>query len=238
MNRNSLRSLETAAGGLLVLAASLLMASPAVADSSGNNELRLGAYLVFYNASADDLSGPFVPPGVNLKVQDVQTLYAAYIRRLSPHFVMELAFGWPPLTKTEGKGPATLGSVPYNGVVISSARWVSPTLLLNYEFGEPNARLRPYIGLGVNYTTFVDRQSTAAGNAASGGPTRLSLSASVGPAATLGMSYRIAPNWHAYASFAYAQIESDLTANTAGEIRRTHVNFRPTSIILSVGYSF
>ena len=150
MNRNSLRSLETAAAALLALAASLLMASPAVADSSANNELRLGAYLVFYNASADDLSGPFVPPGVNLKVQDVQTLYAAYIRRLSPHFVMELAFGWPPLTKTQGKGPATLGSVPYNGVVISTARWVSPTLLLNYEFGDPNARLRSCIGLGVN----------------------------------------------------------------------------------------
>ncbi|MDE2296448.1 MAG: outer membrane beta-barrel protein [Gammaproteobacteria bacterium] len=238
MNRNSLRSLKTAAAASFALAAPLALASPAVAGSTASNELRLGAYLVFYDSSADDLSGPFVPPGVNLKVQNVQTLYAAYIRRLSPHVLVELAFGWPPLTKTQGKGPAALGSVPYNGVVISTARWVSPTLLLNYEFGDPNARLRPYVGLGVNYTTFIDRQSTAAGNAASGGPTQLSLSASVGPAATVGLSYRIAPHWHAYASYAYAQIESDLTANTAGEIRKTHVNFRPSSIILSVGYSF
>ena len=32
------------------------------------------------------------------------------------------------------RGPATLGSVPYNGQVISSARWISPTLLLEYNF--------------------------------------------------------------------------------------------------------
>ncbi len=235
MNKNPNPAICATAVALLVLVGA---AAPAAADSAQSNELRLGAYLVFYDSAADDLSGPYVPPGVNLKVRNVQTLYAAYIRRLSSKFELELAFGWPPATKTEGKGPATLGSVPYNGVVISTARWLSPTLLLNYEFRSPNARLRPYVGLGVNYTSFYDRQSTAAGNAASGGPTRLSLTASVGPAATIGLAYRIAPRWHAYASYSYSEIESNLTANTAGVIRTTHVNFRPSALVLSVGFSF
>ena len=36
--------------------------------------------------------------------------------------------------------------------------------------------------MGINYTNFYDRKSTAHGNAASGGPTKLSLTSSVGPA--------------------------------------------------------
>ena len=137
---------------------------------------------MFYHTNADDLSGPYVPGGVNLKAQNLETLYAAYVRRLSEHFVFELALGWPPLTKTVGQGPATLGSVPFNNQVISTARWFAPTALLNYQFFDDSAKLRPYIGIGVNYVNFYDRDSTAAGDAASGGPTKISLAPSVGPA--------------------------------------------------------
>lgn len=228
--------IRTVPAGLALLLATAGAFTPAAADPTNANELRLGAYFVFYHTTADDLSGPYVPPGVNLRVRNVQTLYAAYVRRLSSRFNLELALGLPPVTKTLGRGPATLGSVPYNGVVISTARWISPILLLNYEFLGENARLRPYVGVGVNYTTFYDRNSTAAGDATSGGPTRLSLSASVGPTATVGLAYRIAPHWHAYAS--YSQIKSTLRTDTAGEIRTTRIDFRPQALVTSVGYSF
>ena len=87
------------------------------------NTVRAGLYALFYHVSAYDLSGPYVPPGVNLDVQNVQTLYLAYVRRFGTHIDLEFAFGYPPLTKTVGRGPARLGSVPFNGEVISSARW-------------------------------------------------------------------------------------------------------------------
>lgn len=238
MNKVTYPRLPASLGILIVLLGAATAAKPAAAGASNPNELRLGAYFVFYHSSASDLSGPYVPAGVNLKVRNVQTLYAAYVRRLSSRFNLEFAFGWPPVTKTEGRGPATLGSVPYNGVVISTARWLSPTVLLNYEFLGEHSRLRPYIGVGVNYTTFIDRNSTAAGDAASGGPTRLSLSASVGPAVTVGLAYRIASRWHAYASYSYSQIKSNLRAQTAGEVRTTTIDFRPQALVISVGYSF
>jgi outer membrane protein len=200
--------------------------------------LRLGVYSIFYHASADDLQGPYVPAGVNLKADDVETVYFGYIRRLSAHVETELAIGWPPITKTEGKGPATLGSVPYAGQVISSARWLAPTLLLNYKFFDENAAIRPYIGVGVNYTDFYDRNSTAAGNAASGGPTKLSLPSSWGPAATAGITYRLNDHWGLHASYGWAQVKTHLTANTDGIIRTTHISFAPQSFILSAGYAF
>ena len=86
-----------------------------------HNTMRVGMYYVHYHSRADDISGPYVPNGLNFSVNDVETLYLAYVRRLSEHFDVEFAAGDPPLTKTEGRGPATLGSVPYNGQVISTA---------------------------------------------------------------------------------------------------------------------
>ena len=157
---------------------------------------------------------------------------------MSAHFDVELAVGYPPLTKTVGKGPPTLGSVPYDGQVISTARWIAPTLLVEYKFFSENSKLRPYIGVGVNYTTFYDRDSTAQGNAASGGPTKLSLSASVGPAATAGLAYSISTNWHLYGSYSISQVKSNLVADTAGVIRTTHINFGPQALVLALGYSF
>ena len=150
----------------------------------------------------------------------------------------ELAFGYPPLTKTEGRGPATLGSVPYNGQTISTARWFSPTLLFEYVFGDTGSRLRPYVGVGVNYTRFFARQSTAAGDAASGGPTSISLPAAVGPSATAGLSYEITDRWHVYASYSVAQVNTKLTADTAGILRTSEVHFWPNALVLSAGYSF
>jgi outer membrane protein len=165
-------------------------------------------------------------------------VYLAYVRTISPHFEVELAFGVPPSTKTKGKGPALLGSVPFDGVEISSAKWASPTLLFNYVFFDESARFRPYIGVGVNHTAFYERRSTAAGNAVAGGPTKISLSSSTGIAGTIGMSYRFKDAWHVYASYSASKVKSDLKAETDGLIRTSTIDFGPRAFVLSVGYSF
>jgi outer membrane protein len=226
----------------LILTTAAICAAPAFADDAypdyPMNSARIGVYSVFYHVHSDGLMGPYVPAGTNIDAKDVQTLYLAYVRSLTTHFDVELTAGWPPLQKTVGRGPATLGSVPYNGQIIASARWLAPTLLLEYEFLAPDSKFRPYIGLGVNYTAFYDRDSTAAGDAASGGPTRLSLTSSVGVAGTVGLSYRIAGNWKAYASYSASQVKTRLEAETAGVERTAHINFGPQALVVAVGYSF
>jgi outer membrane protein len=213
-------------------------ATPALADDVPSNSARIGLYSVFYHVKADDLSGPYVPPGANIDANNVETVYLAYVRRLSSHFDLELTAGYPPLQKTVGKGPATLGSVPYNGQVIATARWLAPSLLVEYMFLDENSKWRPYIGAGVNYTTFYDRDSTAQGNAASGGPTKLSLTSSVGPVGTVGLAYHLVNHWNMYASYSVSQVKSKLSADTAGVIRTTHISFGPQALVVSVGYSF
>ncbi|MGH9641493.1 MAG: OmpW/AlkL family protein [Terriglobales bacterium] len=225
---------------LAVTGAAALLGRGAWAADAGtpDNEIRVGLYAIFYHTSAGDISGPYVPSGVNLTVHNVQTLYLAYERTLSTHFGIELAAGWPPTTKTYGRGPATLGSVPYNGQEISTAKWLAPSALLTYKFLDEHYALRPYVGVGLTYVNFYDRESTAAGDAGSGGPTRISLTSSVGPTATAGLAYRASPNWGVYASYSFSSVHSNLTADTAGVIRTTHISFAPGALVLSAGYSF
>ena len=215
--------------------AALACAAPAAAQ---DNTLRAGVYFISYNVKADDLSGPLTPSGLNVDLRDVNTVYLSYVRRLSSKFDFQLAAGIPPKTETVAKGPATVGSVPYSGQTIATAKWFSPTLLLIYRFAEESEPLQPYVGAGVNYTHFYDRKSTAAGDAAAGGPTSISLSNSYGPAATVGVVYKVDRTWSFDASFSMAKVKSDLEANTSGTVRKTTVDFNPRAWVLALGYSF
>lgn len=215
-----------------------LAASGAYADNANPNDIRIGAYFVHYDVSATDITGPYTVPGLNTSIENVTTLYLAYVRTLSNHFQVELAFGYPPVTYADGKGPATVGSVPFNGQRIASLRWVSPTALLEYNFLGPDSNWQPFVGVGVNYTWFIDRKITPAGAAVSGGPTSISLPSSVGPAVTAGLTYHLTDRWHFTASYSIAQVNSTLTTDTAGILRSNRVHFWPNALVISAGYAF
>jgi len=232
------RALPVVVTALTLTTVSLLHSTSARADDVPSNTVRVGMYAVFYHVSADNLSGPFVPPGVNLDVKNTQTAYFAYLRRLSACWDVELALGVPPKTKTTGKGPETLGSVPYNGVVISTAKWAAPSVIIDYKFLSEDSILRPYIGAGVNYTSFYDRQVTPAGEAATGGPTRLSLTSSFGPVGTVGLKFQPTKHWQVIASWSITRVDTKLKIDTAGEIRTTNVHFAPQAVVVAAGYSF
>jgi len=63
---------------------------------------------VFYHDEGRRFSGPYVPPGANIDANDVQTVYLAYVRRLSSHFDLELTAGYH-RAENRGQGPSTLG---------------------------------------------------------------------------------------------------------------------------------
>jgi len=64
------------------------------------------------------------------------------------------------------------------------------------------------------------------------------LSASVGPAATVGITYQVAGHWHLDASYSASQVKTNLTADTDGIIRTTRISFGPQVLVIAAGYSF
>jgi outer membrane protein W len=224
----------------MLTAASICSVSTATAADVPSNTFRVGMYAIFYHVTSSNIQGPFIPTGTDLNVdlKNTQTAYFAYIRRLTSFLDLELAFGVPPNTKTIGKGPATVGSVPYNNQEIATAKWLAPSALLDYNFFSEDAAFRPYIGVGINYTTFYDRKVTNAGQQVIGGPTRLSLTSSVGPVATVGLKYKPNRRWSVNVSYSISQVDTTLKADTLGEIHTSRVHFGPQALVVAAGYSF
>jgi outer membrane protein len=131
-----------------------------------------------------------------------------------------------------------VGSVPYNGQTIATTRWFAPSALFKYYLFTPDAVLRPYLGVGVNYTKFYSRQITPAGEQISGGPTSLSLPVSVGPVGTVGVAWQPLNRVVVVLSGSASWVNTRLTTNTAGLLRTSHVEFNPRALVLAVGYQF
>jgi outer membrane protein W len=54
----------------------------------------------------------------------------------------------------------------------------------------------------------------------------------------VGLNYRITRRFYLILSASASEVDSDLTANTAGVLRKTHVSFGPRAAVLAAGYSF
>ena len=92
------------------------------------------------------------------------------------------------------------GTVAFLGDDVLSAKNVAPTLLVNYHFGAPATRWRPYVGAGINYTKFVSVKSKLA--------TDVKMSDSTGLAVQLGVDYALSKDWGLFASVAKVQTKS------------------------------
>jgi outer membrane protein len=196
-----------------------------------------GAYIDIHSKAPALEGGPAVPPpGGLIEVGDAKTVVFGAVHHFAPQWSVEAALGIPPEHKTYGRGFLQ----PFGQ--ISSVKQVAPTVFVNYHFGAPEARLRPFVGLGLNYTHFTDARGTASGDAASGGPSRIELDDSWGAAVHAGASWAIDKRWSVIGTVAYADVKSDVTATTTTPtgtiVRTTRIDFRPVVYTLSLGYSF
>jgi len=218
----------------ITLGAALGLASLAV--YAQQNTIKVGVAQLTIHSQADNLSsnGPafLTPQPAGISIGDATTLMISYIRRLDDHWELDLESGIAPTHDTYGVG--TLA--PFG--VITKVKQAGPTLFVNYKFGPPESRFRPFVGLGINYTRFYDAASTASGNLASGGPTKVELSDSWGSAAQVGAGYKIDERWSVVGTIVAVRVKSDLTATTGSIQRKTTINFRPLVYTLGIAYSF
>ena len=224
----------------LVLAG-LLAALAACSAMAQQNTLRVGIANVQPHSSTGDFSGPFTPSGISIEVRDKNTPFFSYSRELNDQWDIEFALGYPPthdIALVVNNPGLPVSAQALNGQVGAKVRQVAPTLFFNYKFLEKTSAIRPFLGVGINYTSFDHTSSNAAGNALNGGPTSISLEDSVGLALQGGLIYRISNQWSLTASLATARVKSKITTNTLGIERTADIQFHPRVFVLSAGYSF
>lgn len=205
------------------IAAAAALACTAAAAQEPQNTLKVGVTRYDTHARTSGISGIGVPAGADANVGDATTIILVAERMLTPNVGLELVVGVPPKIKARGAG-----TVAFLGQVLA-ARNVTPTLLLNWHFGSPGDALRPYVGLGVNYTRFVDIESPLA--------SQVAMSDSVGPAVQAGVNYALSRQWGLFASVAAVKVKSDLVA-AGSTVLTTTIDFRPTVYSAGVFYRF
>lgn len=223
---------------VLKLALGLGLGLAAGLAAAQSHSVYIGGVYLDVHAKAPALEGgPAVPaPGGLLDVGDASTTGFGYAYHFTPQWSVEVALGIPPRHKVYGRGFLE----PFGQ--ISSVKQLPPTVFVNYRFGEIIPRLTPLVGLGVNYTKFSSAHSTASGDAASGGSTKINVSDSWGLAAHVGLNFQIDKNWALVGTVATAKVKSDMKAVTStrtGDVTRTTtIDFRPIAYSMSLGYSF
>lgn len=133
---------------------------------------------------------------------------------------------------TENIGLELLGAFPFKHDIdaaglgnIGSTKHLPPTLSLQWHF-LPDSKIQPYVGVGVNYTTFFSTKSSLGD---------LDLSDSWGLAAQVGVDIELNKNWFMNADVRYIDINSKVKLD-GQRIGKVHID--PIVATVGIGYRF
>ncbi|WP_342119180.1 OmpW/AlkL family protein [Pseudoduganella sp. OTU4001] len=113
-----------------------------------------------------------------------------------------------------------------DGKTVGTFKHLPPTLLAQYHFS-PSSQISPYVGLGVNWTTFSK-------NNILGGAGSLEHD-SFGLAAQAGVDFKLDKNWSLNLDIKKVQIRSDVLISGA---KASKVKVDPVLLGVGVGYRF
>lgn len=126
------------------------------------------------------------------------------------------------------------------GNKIANIKHLPPSLVAQYHFLDSSYAFRPFVGVGVNYTTFFDEQPSQALKATLGtNDVEVELDDSFGFVAQIGANYKIDEKWGLHAMVSIMNIDTDATvyANGAKALTST-VEIDPVVAMFGVRYSF
>ena len=169
------QALAVAALGLCAVSA------PALAADAGDNVAQFGWLHLMPMSDSTPLHTELKPsligtlagvqssfdsPGTSAKVDSADTAALITTHFFTSHMAVQVVSGVPAQVSIEGKGKVAptgllgnfinvdLGAAA-NNPLVSVCEW-TPVLLLQYYFGQPHAKLHPYVGVGISYAWFSD----------------------------------------------------------------------------------
>lgn len=141
---------------------------------------------------------------------------------------------------TDNLGFEVLAALPFSATIgadagatdlgtVATTDYLPPTFSLQYYFNNTQ-KIRPYVGAGLNYTTFFNTKTEGAlAN------TSLSLKDSFGLAAQAGVDFDLNKDWFLNADIRYIKIKTQADSSALGT---ADVTIDPWVYTLGVGYKF
>ncbi len=193
---------------LITLAAFGFLSTSAMAQSQGDWLLRVGLGHVSPDVSSSNLVVSNTElAGYQIDVGSSTRPIVNLTWMATNNFGIELLAAWPFEHSISGDG--VLGGAGKLG----ETKHLPPTLSFQYHF-LPNQAVRPYAGLGLNYTIFFDSSTTATLDNALGGPSSLNIKDSFGLALQLGADVALTDAIFFNVDLRYIQIEADARIRT------------------------
>lgn len=241
---------------IVVLTSLLLgvtLATPALAHEAGQWILRGGVGTVMPkddNLSLGDFD-LFVPPDVDLsvtgaavQVDDGTSLTLSFTYMFTENWAFDVLAAWPfkhdidiEATITDNNtGTSETGAVPFGEV-----EHLPPTFSVQYHFS-PDAEFQPFVGLGLNYTTFLSEDLDSLWSTT--GIVDFELDDSFGLAVQLGADWMFSDQWLLNFDLRWINIETDLSATLddgknppeSGELGTVEID--PWVFAINLGYRF
>lgn len=238
MNR-AIKLGAAAAVGLTVGAATSVMA-----HEKGDILVRGGVVTVMPTGDSGTVSG--LPDGVNnarVEVENNSQLSLVGVYMLRDKVGLEVLAATPFKHDIIGKGDL-------EGVDVGETRHLPPTVSLQYYFGEKDAKFKPYLGVGLNYTLFFSEKvdgdllntlNTLPTVAGLGGvkSADLELDGSLGLAAQAGVDVKLKDRWYLNAALWYVDIDTEAELKTdLGTTHKVDVEVDPWVFNVSLAYKF
>ena len=180
------------------------------------------------NVSPDDSSaevpgvaGSGVSPGKDT------TLELDFTYMISSNLGLELILA---TSSHDVSGTGTLA-----GADVGEVSVIPPTLTLQYHFN-PSSNIRPYAGLGINYSYFYDGKLGAA--LIANGATDIDYDDSFGLAAQAGIDFDINQDWFVNLDVKYVQIETTATISGGALAGNVDVDINPWIFGVGIGTRF
>ncbi len=209
----------------LTALAAVQIAAPALAKQ-GDLLLRARAIMVAPNERSSGITPAFPSERVSVNNSVMPELDLTYMA--TNHLGFEL------IAATTKHGVSGIAGTT-GGIGKLATTWVlPPTLTAQYHFN-PEGRVRPYVGAGINYTIFYATNATP-GLESAVGKTNVGLSDSVGWAAQAGTDFDLTDKVFVNVDVKYISIKTTATlSTTAAGVQRVNVDLDPLVFGIGVG---
>lgn len=199
----------------VVMGSALVAAAPAMAYEAGDIIVRVGAA----NANTDT-SDKVLGGALDLDVSNDTSIGITGTYML-----------------TDTVGVELLAATPFNHEInsgslgqIGKTKHLPPTLSIQWFPMGSGSSVQPYVGAGINYTTFFSEEATGALAGS-----KLKLEDSIGLAVQAGIDIALNDNWLLNAAVWKVDMETDVKLDGA---KIGKVDIDPTVYMISLGYKF